>query len=79
MSANTLRPGTSSAAAGVVAPARRAFFTPKALAAYLSLSERTIREMLRTGVIPSYRIEGARRVDPRDVDSYLAARRREAA
>jgi excisionase family DNA binding protein len=58
---------------------RRAFFTPKALAAYLSLSERTIREMLRTGVIPSYRIEGARRVDPCDVDSYLAARRQEAA
>jgi hypothetical protein len=35
--------------------------------------------MLASGRIPSYRIEGARRVDPRDVDSYLAARRQEAA
>jgi excisionase family DNA binding protein len=58
---------------------RRAFFTPKALAIYLSLSERTVREMLRNGVIPSYRIEGARRIDPCDVDSYLAGRRQEAA
>jgi excisionase family DNA binding protein len=58
---------------------RRAFFTPKALAVYLSLSERTVREMLRNRAIPSYRIEGARRIDPRDVDSYLAARRQDAA
>lgn len=62
-----------------VAAQRRAFFTPKALAVYLSLSERTVREMLRNRVIPSYRIEGARRIDPGDVDSYLAARRQEAA
>jgi excisionase family DNA binding protein len=58
---------------------RRAFFTPKTLALYLSVSERTVRSMLASGRIPSYRIEGARRVDPRDVDSYLAARRREVA
>jgi excisionase family DNA binding protein len=67
------------AALDVASGQRRAFFTPKALAVYLSLSERTVREMLRNGVIPSYRIEGARRIDPRDVDSYLAARRQEAA
>lgn len=63
----------------VVTEQRRAFFTPKSLAVYLALSERTVREMLRNGVVPSYRIEGARRIDPRDVDSYLAARRKEAA
>jgi excisionase family DNA binding protein len=67
------------AAVDVAPVARRAFFTPKALAVYLSLSERTIREMLRTGVSASYRIEGARRIDPRDVDAYLAGRRQEAA
>lgn len=40
---------------------RRAFFTPKTLAAYLA----------------SYRVEGARRIDPADVDHYLANRREE--
>ena len=54
---------------------RRAFFTPKSLAAYLALSERTVREMLRRGTLPSYRVGGARRIDPSDVDSYLAQRR----
>ena len=54
---------------------RRAFFTPKTLAAYLSLSERTVRSMLANGRIPSYRVEGARRIDPADVDRYLAAHR----
>jgi excisionase family DNA binding protein len=54
---------------------RRAFFTPKTLAQYLSLSERTVRSMLSAGKIASYRVEGARRIDPSDVDSYLARRR----
>jgi excisionase family DNA binding protein len=56
---------------------RRALFTPKTLALYLALSERTVREMLRCGVLPSYRVGGARRIDPSDVDSYLAGRREE--
>ncbi len=56
-------------------PKRRAFFTPKTLAAYLALSERTVRSMLAAGKIDSYRIEGARRIDPADVDSYLANNR----
>ena len=59
----------------VTQPDRRAFFTPKSLAAYLALSERTVREMLRRGALPSYRVGGARRIDPSDVDSYLAGRR----
>ena len=50
---------------------RQGFFTPKTLAAYLALSERTVRQMLAEGVIPSYRIAGSRRIDPRDVDNYL--------
>ena len=58
---------------------RRAFFTPKTLALYLSVSERTVRSMLASGRIASYRVEGARRIDPVDVDSYLAAHRQEAA
>jgi excisionase family DNA binding protein len=56
---------------------RRPFFTPKTLAEYLALSERTVREMLRNGALPSYRIEGSRRIDPADVDAYLAAHRDE--
>lgn len=56
---------------------RRAFFTPKTLAQYLALSERTVRDMLarkpdRGPIIPSYLIQGSRRVDPADVDAYLA-------
>jgi excisionase family DNA binding protein len=54
---------------------RRAFFTPKTLALYLAISERTVRSMLASGRIPSYRVEGARRIDPADVDAYLAEHR----
>jgi excisionase family DNA binding protein len=54
---------------------RRAFFTPRALADYLSVSERTVRQMLADNVIPSYLIGGSRRIDPVDVDAYLATRR----
>ena len=54
---------------------RRAFFSPRALATYLDLSERTVRQMLADGVIPSYRFGGARRIDPADVDAYVARNR----
>ena len=54
---------------------RRPFFTPKALADYLSISERTVREMLSKARIPSYKVEGQRRIDPVDVDEYLARNR----
>ncbi|HEV3094973.1 MAG TPA: helix-turn-helix domain-containing protein [Solirubrobacteraceae bacterium] len=56
---------------------RRPFFTVASLATYLSLSERTISDWIRKGVLPSYRIGGARRIDPADVDAYLAEHRRE--
>jgi excisionase family DNA binding protein len=58
---------------------RRAFFSPRALADYLGLSPRTVRDMLTRGVIPSYKFEGSRRIDPADVDRYVAARREERA
>jgi excisionase family DNA binding protein len=61
----------------VVEQTRRAFFTPKTLADYLDLSERSVRELLLKRKIPSYKIEGARRVAPEDVDAYLARRRDE--
>jgi excisionase family DNA binding protein len=50
---------------------RQGFFTPKTLASYLALSERTVRQLLADSTIPSYRIAGSRRIDPDDVDRYL--------
>lgn len=55
-----------------VAMQRRAFFTTRSLAAYLAISPRTVKDMLARGVLPSYRVEGSRRIDPADVDAYLA-------
>jgi excisionase family DNA binding protein len=53
----------------------RPFFSPKALAEYLSISERTVRDMLSKERIPSYKVEGQRRIDPVDVEKYLARNR----
>jgi excisionase family DNA binding protein len=53
----------------------RPFFTPKALADYLSISERTVREMLSKERIPSYKVEGQRRINPADVEKNLAQNR----
>ncbi len=55
----------------------RPFYTPRQLADYLALSERTVRELLRTGAIASYKVSGARRISPNDVDAWLAACRQE--
>jgi excisionase family DNA binding protein len=51
---------------------RRPFFTPRSLAAYLSVSERTVRAWIADGTIDSYLIGGSRRIDPVDVDAYVA-------
>jgi excisionase family DNA binding protein len=48
------------------------FYTTQTLAAKLALSERSVREMLARGIIPSYKVEGARRIDPADVAVYLS-------
>lgn len=56
-----------------------AFFTERTLAAYLAVSDRTIRNWIRRGELPSYKLGAARRIDPADVDRFLAQRRDEAA
>lgn len=53
----------------------RPFFTTRSLAQRLALSERTVRDLIRRGDIPSYKVAGARRIDPQDVDLWLAERR----
>ena len=53
----------------------RPFFTPKGLAAYLELSERTVRQLIADRTIASYKIAGVRRIHRRDVDNFLAQRR----
>lgn len=52
----------------------RPFYTTKALAQRLSVTERMVRKLLQSGQIRSYRIGKARRIAPEDVDSYLASR-----
>lgn len=54
---------------------RRPFFSPIGLANYLDVSERTVREWLAEGLIPSYRLGGRRRINPDDVDIFLSQRR----
>jgi excisionase family DNA binding protein len=56
-----------------------AFFTERTLAAYLSVSDRTIRNWIRRGQLPSYKLGAARRIDPADVEDFLARHRDEAA
>jgi len=55
------------------------FFTERTLAAYLAVSDRTIRNWIRRGELPSYKLGAARRIDPVDVDAFLESRREEAA
>lgn len=55
------------------------FFTERTLAAYLAVSDRTIRSWIRRGELPSYKLGASRRIDPADVDAFLGARREEAA
>lgn len=56
-----------------------AFFTERSLAAYLAVSDRTIRNWIRRGELASYKLGASRRIDPADVDVFLAERRDEAA
>ena len=55
------------------------FFTERTLAAYLAVSDRTIRNWIRRGELPSYKLGAARRIDPADVDVFLECRREEVA
>ncbi len=55
-----------------------AFFTERTLAAYLAVSDRTIRNWIRRGELPSYKLGASRRIDPADVENFLARHRDEA-
>jgi excisionase family DNA binding protein len=55
------------------------FFTERTLAAYLAVSDRTIRNWIRRGQLPSYKLGASRRIDPADVEDFLARHREEAA
>lgn len=56
-----------------------AFFTERSLATYLAVSDRTIRNWIRRGELPSYKLGAARRIDPADVEDFLARHRDETA
>lgn len=62
----------------VVEQEERPFYTPKTLAKRLAVSERQALKMLAERKIASYRVERSRRIDPDDVDFYLARRRDDA-
>jgi excisionase family DNA binding protein len=55
------------------------FFTERTLAAYLVVSDRTIRNWIRRGELPGYKFGASRRIDPADVEDFLARHRDEAA
>lgn len=59
----------------VVEHEEAAFYTVESLAKRLSVSELTVKRMLRDGEIASYKFRGIRRIDKVDVDSYLAEHR----
>lgn len=50
------------------------FYTPQTLANRLSVTKRTVYNLLHRGVIRSYKVESVVRIDPADVDAYLQAR-----
>ncbi len=54
------------------------FFTERTLADFLAVSDRTVRNWIRRGELPSYKLGAARRIDPADVEDFLARNRDEA-
>jgi len=55
------------------------FFTERTLAEFLAISDRTVRNWIRRGELASYKLGAARRIDPADVEKFLARHRDEAA
>jgi excisionase family DNA binding protein len=47
------------------------------LAKRLKVSERTVRNWVSSGQLPSYKIGSSRRFDPADVDAFLSGFRQE--
>ena len=60
---------------GAAGTSEEPFYTVAQLASRLSLSERTVRDMLNRGEIPCYRIGPQRRIDPDDLRQWLEQRR----
>jgi excisionase family DNA binding protein len=58
---------------------RPTFFTERTLANYLAVSDRTIRNWIHRGQLPSYKLGASRRIDPADMEDFLARHRDEAA
>ena len=56
-----------------------AFYTERSLADYLAVSDRTIRNWIRRGELASYKLGASRRIDPADVEDFLARHRDEIA
>ncbi len=54
------------------------FFTERTLADYLAVSDRTVRNWIRRGELPSYKLGASRRIDPADVEDFLLRHRDEA-
>jgi excisionase family DNA binding protein len=54
---------------------RKAFFSTRSLAEYLEVSERTVRDWLEQGLLPSYRFGASRRISADDVDTFVRERR----
>jgi excisionase family DNA binding protein len=59
--------------------AAKPFFTERSLAAYLAVSDRTVRNWIRRGELPSYKLGASRRIDPADVEVFLDRHRDDAA
>jgi excisionase family DNA binding protein len=55
------------------------FFTERTLADRLAVSDRTVRNWIRRGDLPSYKFGAARRIDPADVKKFLDRHRDEPA
>jgi excisionase family DNA binding protein len=55
------------------------FFTERTLADFLAVSDRTVRNWIRRGDLPSYKFGAARRIDPSDVKRFLDRHRDEPA
>jgi excisionase family DNA binding protein len=53
------------------------FFTERTLADRLAVSDRTVRNWIRRGELPSYKFGAARRIDPADVKKFLDGHRDE--
>ena len=54
-------------------------FTERTLASVLAVSDRTIRNWIRRGALPNSKLDTSRRIDPADVEDFLARHRDEGA